>query len=120
MVDDEVDEHADAALPCTVGEIDKVAERTVALVDAVVGDVVAVVAVRRSLKGHQPYGRDAQAMKIVQPPFQPTKVADAVAVGIHVGADRQAIDYCVLVPKIIDHVAGSEPGEAPTMTPSSG
>src|SRR5215475_8801135 len=100
MVDDEVDEHADAALPCTVGEIDKVAKRPIALVNAiVVGDVVAVVAVWRSLKRHQPYGRDAQTMKIVQPPFQPTKVADAVAVGIHVGADRQAIDYCVLVPK---------------------
>src|SRR4029077_18207520 len=120
MVHDEVDEHADAPLLCTVGEVDKVAERPVALIDAVVvGDVVAVVAMRRSLEGHQPYGRDAQDMKIVEAPFQSTEVAYAIAVGIHVGADRQAIDYGVLVPKIADHAARSESGEAPTMTPSS-
>ena len=45
VVDDEVDDHADAALLGRVGELDEVAERAVARVDAVVvGDVVAVVA----------------------------------------------------------------------------
>ena len=45
VVDDEVDDHADAALLGAVGELDEVAERAVARIDAVVvGDVVAVVA----------------------------------------------------------------------------
>jgi hypothetical protein len=33
------------------------------------------------------------------------EVFDAVAVGIHVGSNRQAIDHRVLVPKVVDHRA---------------
>ena len=45
VVDDEIDDDADAALLGAVGELDEVAERAVARIDAVVvGDVVAVVA----------------------------------------------------------------------------
>ena len=45
VVDDEIDDDADAALLAAMGELDEIAERAVARIDAViVGDVVAVVA----------------------------------------------------------------------------
>jgi hypothetical protein len=44
VVDDKVDDDADAALPAAMGELDKVAERAVARVDAViVRNIVAVI-----------------------------------------------------------------------------
>src|ERR1700743_796933 len=59
MVDDEVDDHADAALLAAVRELNEVAESSVAGIDVViVGDVVTVVAKWRRLKGHQPDGGD--------------------------------------------------------------
>ena len=47
VVDDEVDEDANAALPGAMGEIDKIAQCAVTRIDAVVvGHVIAIVAVR--------------------------------------------------------------------------
>ena len=44
VIDDEVDDHADAALLAAMGEFDKVAQGTVARIDAViVRDVVTIV-----------------------------------------------------------------------------
>ena len=61
VVDDEVDQHTNAALLGAVGELDKIAERAVTRIDAViVGHVVAVVALGRDLERHQPDGRDAR------------------------------------------------------------
>ena len=106
VVDDEIDQHADAALLGAVGELDEVAERAVARIDAVVvGDVVAVVALGGGLERHQPDGGDAEAVQIIEAAHQPLEIADAVAVGVHVGADRQAIDDRVLVPEVVDHPA---------------
>ena len=104
VVDDEIDDDADAALPAAMGEFDEVAERAVARIDAViVGDVVAVVLAGRRLKRHQPDRGDAEPVQIVEPPQQALEIADAVAVGIHIGADGQAIDDAVLVPEVVDH-----------------
>ena len=87
-----------------VRELDEVAERAVARIDAVVvGDVVAVVLARRRLERHQPDRRDAEPVQVVEPPHQALEIADAVAVGVHVGADGQAIDDGVLVPEVVDH-----------------
>src|SRR5262249_8023558 len=66
------------------------------------------------LERHQPDGGDAEPVQVVEPAAQPLEVADAVAVGVHVGADRQAIDDGILVPEVIDH-----PGTAPTRMPAS-
>ena len=104
VIDDQVDDDADAALLAAVGELDEVAERAVARIDVVVvRDVVAVVAAGRGLERHQPDGGDAQALQIVQAAHQAREIADAVAVGIHVGADGQAVDDGVLVPEVVDH-----------------
>ncbi len=49
MVDDKVDDHADAALLAAMGELDEIAERAVARIDAViVGDIVAIIPAGRS------------------------------------------------------------------------
>ncbi len=97
VVDHEIDDHADAALPAAMGELDEIAERAVARIDAViVGDVVAVVPARRGLERHQPDRGDAEAMQIVEPAQQALEIADAVAVGVHVGADGEAIENAFL------------------------
>src|SRR4029450_5288223 len=113
MINHEVDEDAHAALLGAVGKFDKIAEGAVTRIDAVViGDVIAVVATGRGLERHQPDRRDAEAVQIVQPAHQPLEIADPVAIGIHVGADRQAIDDGILVPEIVDHGCPRLPRES--------
>jgi hypothetical protein len=88
VVDHEVDEHTYATLLRAVGEFDKIADRAVARIDAViVGHVVAVIAMGGDLERHQPDGRDAETMQVVETAHQTLEVADAVAIGIHVGRD---------------------------------
>ena len=114
VVDDEIDDDADAALPAAMGELDEVAERAVARIDAViVGDVVAVVRAGRGLERHQPDRGDAEALQIIQPPQQALEIADAVAIGVHIGADGKAIEYAVLVPEVVDHAAAALRGPPP-------
>ena len=104
VIDDEIDDDANAALLAAMGELDEVAERAVARIDAViVRDVVAIVLAGRGLKRHQPDRGDAEPVKIIEPAQQALEIADAVAVGVHIGADRQAIDDTVLVPEVGDH-----------------
>src|ERR1700744_6341250 len=95
-------------------EFDEIAERAVARIDAViVGDVVAAVLVGRGLKRHQPERADAKAVQIIEPAQQTLEVTDAVAVGVHEGADGEAIDHAVLVPEVVYHpgASGPHPGD---------
>src|SRR6202012_3261685 len=104
VIDKEVDNDADAALLAAVGELDKIAERAVARIDAIViGDVVAVILARRRMKRHQPDRADAKTVQIVKPAQQSLEIADAVAISIHIGADGKTIEDAVLVPEIVDH-----------------
>ena len=104
VIDNEVDDYADAALLAAMGELDKIAERAVARIDAVViGDVVAVILARRRLKRHQPDRADAKTVQIVKPAQQSLEIADAVSIGIHIGADGKTIEDAILVPEIVDH-----------------
>src|SRR5262245_7611308 len=60
VVHDEVDEDANTALLGAMGEIDEIAKRAVARVDAIViGHVITIIAMRRRLKRHQPNGGNA-------------------------------------------------------------
>ena len=105
VVDHQIDQHADAALLGAVGELDEIAQRAVARVDGIIiGYIVSLVALRRYLKRHQPDRRDSQPVQVIEPAHQPGEIADAVAVGIHEAADRQAIDDRVLVPEVVDHL----------------
>ena len=104
MVDDEVDDHADAALLAAMGEFDEIPERAVARIDAIIiGDIVAVVLAGRGLEWHQPDRRDAESLQVIQPSQQAFEIADAVAIGVHIGADGEAIEHAVLVPEVVDH-----------------
>src|ERR1700730_18190620 len=44
-------------------------------------------------------------MQIIEAAHQPGEIADAVAIGIHITADREAVDHRVLVPQVVDHSA---------------
>src|SRR5262249_61338379 len=105
---------ADAALLGGVRELDKIAKRAVGGIDPVViGNVVTVVAAGGALKRHEPDSGDAEPMQIIKPPHQSLEIADAVAVRIHVGANRKAVNHGIFVPKVLNHSAC---GRARTMT----
>jgi len=103
VVDDQVDDHPDPPLLGAVRELDEVPECPVSRIHAVVvGHIVAVVATGRRLERHQPDGGDAETVQVVEPAHEPGEVAYPIAVGVHEGPDRQAIDDGVLVPEIVD------------------
>src|SRR5580700_1272519 len=68
---------------------------------------VTVVLAGRGLERHEPDRGDAEALQVVKPPHQAGEVTNPVPVGIHIRGDRQAVDYRVLIPQIVDHRAGS-------------
>jgi hypothetical protein len=113
VIGDEVD---DAVQPAFVGfdrELGEIGHRTQPRVDrAIVGDVVAVVAVGGGLEGHQPEAGDAESREVVEPAGQPAKVADPVAVRVGERLDVEAIDDRVLVPLVTQaHLPRNSPCE---------
>src|SRR5690606_25934203 len=102
-----------------VHELDEVARRAVAPVDAVVvADVVAVVAVRGRLERREPQRVDTQELQVVEASYQSFEVADAVAVRVHERLEIEAVDHRVLVPELVDH-AGAPSSASSTTSPSS-
>ena len=82
-------------------QLDEVAHRAEPRVDAEqVGHVVPVVAVGRRVEGHQPQAGDAELGEVVDAAGQPGEVADAVAVGVLVGLDVDAVDDRLLPPQV--------------------
>ena len=101
VVDDEVGDDPHAAVLRGADDLDEVAEAAEPPVDAVeVDDVVAVVAVGRRVDGHQPQARHAQRRQVVEPLRQALQVAGAVAVGVEVGLDVEAVDDRRLPPQV--------------------
>ena len=95
----QVDQHPQSALFAALGKLHEIPQRTVARIHSVViCDIVAVISAGRWLKRHQPNSCHAEALEIVQPAHETTEVANAVAVGIQVGTDRQAVNDGVFVP----------------------
>jgi hypothetical protein len=89
-----------------VHEVHEVAERPVLLIDAVVvGDVVAVVAIRGGVERLEPDAGDAEAGEVFETATQTFEVTDAVAVRVLVLLDVEAVDDGVLVPEIVDRHA---------------
>src|SRR5678815_2577439 len=98
MVHHEIDEDPNASLLGAMSELDEVTHCPVSWVDAViVGYVVAIVAMRRDLKWHEPDGGHAEAVQIVEPARQPNEVAHAVVIGIHECPNRQTVNNGVLI-----------------------
>src|SRR5579859_4193777 len=65
----------------------------------VVGDVIAIIPQRRREKGHQPYGIDAQLLKVIKLLRQALEVTDPVPVAILKSANVHLIDDRVFVPE---------------------
>jgi hypothetical protein len=52
-------------------------------------------------------------VQIIQPPQQALEIADAVAVGVHIGANGKTIENSVLVPEVVDHPRQPSPVRLP-------
>src|SRR5262245_62129712 len=101
MVDDEIDDDADAETLGVLHGRHEVPERAMLVVDAVViGDVVSVVPVRRWVKGLKPDARYAETLKIVEPTHEAFEIANTVVIGVLILLDVQAVENRVLVPEI--------------------
>ena len=109
MIHYEIDQDTQASLSTSLCELDEVSERAVAGIDSVIiGNVVAIVATWRGLERKQPDRRYAEALQVIEATKEALKIADAIGVGIEVGSDGEAIDDCILVPKVVDHEESSE------------
>ena len=99
VVDDQIDEDADASVVGLVDQLDEVAERAQVGMDRVeVGDVVAVVPIRARMDGVQPDAGDTEPGQVVEPVDEARQVADPVPVGILVGVDVEAVDDSLTEP----------------------
>ena len=90
VVDDEVDDDADAALVRGLDERAEVLDRAVVRVDAVeVGDVVAAVAKRRGVERQEPDAVDAEPLQVVELVLEAPEVARPVVVAVE---ERARVD----------------------------
>ena len=97
----------DDAHPALVGAVEHLFEYLQVAVfrvyAAVVGDVIAVVEVRRGIERREPDGVHTQALDIVEPGIYAPEVAYAVAVPVTEAARPYLIDDHVLVPVAVFH-----------------
>ena len=104
VIDDEIDDDLHPAPVRLVHELDEIPIRAVARVDAVVvGNIVAVVAIGRGIKGREPDRFHADRVEIIEPAHESFEIADTVAVRVHERLDVEAVNDGVLIPKVFDH-----------------
>ena len=93
VVRDDVDRHPEPALVRVREELVEVGERAEERVDVrVIGDVVAVVDLRRGVERRQPERVDTELLEIRQARADPLEVADAVAVRVLEAADVDLVE----------------------------
>ena len=108
VVDHEVHHEPHAALVDRGEQRVEVRERAEHRLDVlVVGDVVAVVVLRRGVDGREPDHVDAERAQVVEPVGDPLEVADAVAVGVRERARVDLVDDRRLPPRLA--AAGRRP-----------
>ena len=99
VVEDELGDDPEPPPVRLVEEALEVRQGAILGVDAhVVGDVVAVVPLRRGIEGQEPERGDAEILEVVELLAEPAEVARAVAVAVVVRADAQLVDDRVPVP----------------------
>ncbi|BFO20537.1 hypothetical protein SHKM778_69250 [Streptomyces sp. KM77-8] len=104
MVGDDVQQHPDAEPPGGGDQQVELGEVAEDRVDAgVVGDVVAVVVLRRGVEGAQPDPVHPELLQIRQPGPDTGKIADAVAGAVEKAADVDLIDHRVAPPVVPVH-----------------
>ena len=103
MIDHQFGNDAQIARMRGVQERAEIIERAEIRIDvAIIGDVVAVIALGRRIERQQPDGGDPQLLKIVQLSHQTAEVTHPIAVAVAKSLDVQLVDDGVLVPKRID------------------
>ncbi len=106
VVDDQFDHYLQTAVVSGVKKGLKIFQRAIAgMHGEIVGDVVAVVAQRRSKKRQQPDAGDAELLQVVQLFQQALKISDAIVVGIFKRLDVQLINNGVFIPERIERAA---------------
>ena len=103
VVDHQFRDHLQAALVRRGQKRLEIGERSVVRVYVViVGDVVAIIAQGRGIKGQQPESGHAQLLEVIELFDQAAKIADAISIAVMEGLNVQLVDYGVLVPERID------------------
>ena len=101
VVDDQVDDHPHPAVTGGPDHLDEVPGTAQARVNAVVvGDVVAIVAVRRRMERHQPQAGHPQLGEVVEALDQAREVAHPIVVPIHKRLHVQAVNDRRLPPQV--------------------
>jgi len=100
VVDDQVHDHADAALMRLVDESRDVVDVAVVGQDgAVVGDVVSAVTQRALLEREQPDAVDSEPLEVLELADQSGEVADAVVVAVVERPDGEFVEHRSLEPE---------------------
>ena len=100
VVDDQLGDHAKAPRVRLVDELARVVHGAVVRVHRLVlGDVVAVVALRARVERQHPDGVHPELLDVVEPLGQAAEIPGAVAVAVAEGLDVRLVDDRVLVPE---------------------
>ena len=99
VVDDQIEDDPNAALPRRSGQVREVTEAAQCRVDAVVvADVVATVAPGTGMDRIQPQARDSQSGQVVKATDQSPQVASTVTVRVLERRHVEAVDNGLLIP----------------------
>ena len=99
VVDDQIDDDPDAPVARFVQQFGEIAQRAQTLVDRVeIGDVIAVVAVRRRVDRIEPQTGDAQSVQVVEATDQATEIAISITIGIRERVHVNAVHHGLVVP----------------------
>ena len=105
VVEDKVDDDANAALMCAIQEALKVIERAIlGSYIAIVRDVIAYIELRGREMWRQPDRVDAEVGKIVKPLGHADEIADAIPVAIGEAARIDLIKDSFLPPFQVGHL----------------
>ena len=101
VVDDEIEDDADAALLALGDEAIEIRERAVHGIDVfVVGDVVAEIDLRRRKARRDPDGVDPERVQIIELRSDPVQIANAVVVAVGEAARIEFIEDRGLPPRL--------------------
>jgi len=95
VVDDKINDHLYATSVGLVDEVFKVVERAVIGMDRIVVGYIIFMVARRTANGHEPDGSDAKLLQVVQFCSHPIDVANAIAIGVGKGVNKNLVEDCL-------------------------
>ena len=110
MVDDVINDHADATRVRLREQLIKISQRAVGRLNrAKVGGGVAMVVVSAGGHGHQPDALDAEVLQVVQSLREAAQIANTVCVAVFVGAHKD-LHECAMLPTCGQRAGGRQFG----------